>query len=611
MLVVHGKVRLQEETIEKIRKSLDIVDIIGDYVQLRKQGRNFIGLCPFHSERTPSFSVSPDKQLYHCFGCGAGGNLFTFIMEIEGMSFSEAAQLLADRAKIDLGSSFSNTSAGEHADQSRKQLSEGMSLLTKFYHYLLVTAKYGKPGIDYLIDRGFTKEMIERFQLGYAVDSWEAATSLMERRRVNLEQMEKAGLIGKRGFDNKYFDRFRNRIIFPIFNPRGQTVAFAGRTLGDEKPKYLNTPESSLFHKGKILYGYHLARPSIRKSNQAVLLEGYVDVIRAHQAGITNSVASMGTSLTEEQAAALSRAAETVVICYDSDSAGIEACFRAAAMFQERSKIVKIAKMPEGMDPDDYIRKFGGERFRSDVIGASQTLMTFKMDYFRRKRNLSDEGDRLLYIEEVLREISTLKGAVERDHYLRLLAEEFSISLDALKRQAQMYNKAAKRAEKRRDRVRPVILNRTDRLPPAYEMAERRLLARMMRSGKVTEYVREKVGGTFAVDVHQALAAHLYAYYEGGNPPDEGLFIQRLEDPGLQQKAVELSMIPISDQAEEREIEDCIDQVIRHSKAAVIADKEEERKRAEQSGHYQLAAQLVSEIIGIKKQLNTHNAERE
>lgn len=609
---MHGILRLQEKTIEEIRKSLDIVDIIGDYVQLKKQGKNFIGLCPFHSERTPSFSVSPDKQLYHCFGCGAGGNLFTFIMEIEGLSFSESAQFLADKAKIDIGTPLSSPSAGQAArDRSRKQLSEGMDLLTKFYHYLLATAKYGAPGVNYLNERGFTREMIERFQLGYAVNSWDAAASLIQRRQVDLDQMEQAGLIAKRGFDNKYFDRFRNRIIFPILNPRGQTVAFAGRTLGEDKPKYLNTPESSIFHKGRILYGYHLARQSIRKSNQAVLLEGYVDVIRAHQAGVTNSVASMGTSLTEDQAAVLSRAAETIIICYDSDDAGIEASFRAAGMFRESNKIVKIAKMPEGLDPDDYIRKFGGERFKRDVIGASQTLMTFKMDYFRRKRNLSDEGDQLLYIEEVLREISTLKRAVERDHYLRLLSEEFTVSLDALKGQERQIYKAAERLEERREHERPVVLSRSGRIPRAFEMAERRLLARMMRSREITDHVRDTLGGNFAIELHQALAAHLYAYYEEGNPPDEGLFVQRLEDPGLQQKAVELSLIPMSAQAEEREIEDCIHQVIKHSKAAMIADKEEERKQAEQSGHYEQAAQLVSEIIGIRKQLNAHKVEQE
>ncbi|RYL91589.1 DNA primase [Sporolactobacillus sp. THM7-4] len=602
--------RLQETVIEEIRKSLDIVEIIGEYVQLRKQGKNYMGLCPFHSERTPSFSVSPDKQLYHCFGCGAGGNLFTFIMEIEGLSFSEAAQLLADKAKIDLGVSPVSESARQSEDRTRKQLVEGMNLLTKFYHYLLVTAKFGGPGMNYLETRGFDSEMIERFQIGYAVNSWDTATSLIQRRLEDPGVMEKTGIIARRGFDNKYFDRFRNRIIFPIFNHRGQTVAFAGRTLSDEKPKYLNTPESSIFHKGSILYGYHLARPSIRKSNQVVLLEGYADVIRAHQAGITNSVASMGTSLTETQAAALARAAETIIICYDSDTAGIEASFRAAGMFQDSDKIVKIAKMPEGLDPDDYIRKFGSERFKSDVIGASQTLMTFKMDYFRRKRNLSDEGDRLLYIEEVLREISALKRAVERDHYLRLLSEEFSISLDALKRQErQMYKEAQKRKERSEKRL--FVPEKRNQIPPAFEMAERRLLARMMRSREITEHVQETLGGSFTFELHQALAAYLYAYYEEGNSPDEGRFIQRLEDPVLQQKAVELSMIPMSEQPEEREIEDCIHQVIKHSKAAMITDKEEERKKAEQSGHYERAAQLVSEIIGIKKQLDIRGHEHE
>ncbi|MCO7175694.1 DNA primase [Sporolactobacillus kofuensis] len=600
--------QLQETVIEEIRKSLDIVDVIGNYVQLKKQGKNYIGLCPFHSERSPSFSVSPDKQLYHCFGCGAGGNLFTFMMEIEGMSFAEAAQALADRAKIDLGTSFSKDSAQRNPnDQKRKQLIDGLELLTKFYHYLLTTAKYGSPGMHYLENRGFNAEMIKQFRMGYAINSWDAVTHLLQKRGVNLEQLERVGLIAKRGFDNKYFDRFRNRIIFPIFNMRGQTVAFGGRTLGDDKPKYLNTPESEIFHKGNILYGYHLARQSIRKKSQAVLLEGYVDVIRAHQAGVTCSVASMGTSLTEAQAAALTRMADTIIICYDSDTAGIEASFRAAEMLQGNGKIIKIANMPEGLDPDDYIRKFGGERFKSDVIGASQTLMTFKMAYLRRKRNLSDEGDRLLYIEDVLRELTKLDRAVERDHYLRLLSEEFSISLESLKKQQyQMYTRVQRR-EKQKTRTAP--LAKTNRIPPAYEMAERRLLARMIRSREISDHVQDTLGGSFTIDVHQALAAYLYAYYAQGNPPDEGLFIQKLEDPGLQRKVSELSMMPLSEEVDEQEIEDCMRQVIRHSKSSMIADKEDERKKAEQSGDYQRSARLLSEIINIKKQLGHYQVE--
>ncbi|RYL90411.1 DNA primase [Sporolactobacillus sp. Y61] len=603
--------QLQQRAIEKIRKSLDIVEVISDYVQLNKQGKNYMGLCPFHSERTPSFSVSPDKQLYHCFGCGAGGNIFTFVMEIEGLSFPDAAQFLADKAQIDLGGlPDQHRSPGHSKDQSRKLLLDGFELLTKFYHYLLGTSKYGGPAVRYLKDRSFSPEMIKQFRIGYAVNSWNAATSLIQKRKISLDQMERAGLIAKRGFDNQYFDRFRNRIIFPICNMRGQTVAFGGRTVGDDKPKYLNSPESPVFQKGRILYGYHIARQHIRKSNQVVLLEGYVDVVRAHQAGIQNSVASMGTSLTEEQAAILTRVADTIIICYDSDTAGIEASFRASNMLKGNGKIVKIAKMPEGLDPDDYICKFGGERFKRDVIGASQTLMTFKMDYFRRKRNLSDEGDRLLYIEDVLGEITALNRAVERDHYLRLLSEEFSISLDALKRQeTQMYYAAKKREKGEKHAAETTPINRDNRIAPAYEMAERRLLARMMRSREITERVRKSVGGLFHSEIDQALAAGLYAYYDDGNPPDEGLFIQQIEDPLLQKRAVELSMISMSPQAEEQEISDCIHQVIRHSKSSMISELEEKRKQAEQSGRYSEAAQILSRIIDMKKQLDTNFAE--
>ncbi|MCL1630404.1 DNA primase [Sporolactobacillus sp. CPB3-1] len=593
--------QLQEQVIEKIRKSLDIVDVIGGYVQLKKQGKNYIGLCPFHSERTPSFSVSPDKQLYHCFGCGAGGNLFTFMMEIEGMSFTESVQFLADRANIQLDTSFSKKDFHSPNNQKKKQTIEGLELLTKFYHYLLTTAKYGTPGMHYLESRGFNEEMIERFQIGYAVDSWDVVTKFLQKRGIRLELMEQAGMIKKRGFDDKYFDRFRNRIIFPIFNMAGKTVAFGGRTLGDEKPKYLNSPESDAFHKGQILYGFHLARQAIRKSSQVVLLEGYVDVIRAHQAGVLNSVASMGTSLTEAQASALTRIADTIIICYDSDTAGVEASFRAAEMLQGNGKIIKIANMPEGFDPDDYIRKFGGERFKSDVIGASQTLMTFKMNYLRRKRNLSDEGDRLLYIEEVLKEMTSLTRAVERDHYLHLLSEEFSVSLDSLKKQLHQMSVTKQRREQRKGTV---LLERSHRVPPAYEMAERKLLARMMRSREISDRIRDTIGGSFTIDVHQALSAYLYAYYEQGNPPDEGLFLQKLDDPVLQRKVTELSLMPMSSQVNDQEIEDCMKQVIRHAKSALIADKEEQRKQAEQSGNYELAAQMLSEIISAKKQLS-------
>ncbi|MBM7645788.1 DNA primase [Scopulibacillus daqui] len=596
--------RIQEETIEKIRTSLDIVDIIGEYVQLKKQGKSYTALCPFHNERTPSFSVSPDKQIFHCFGCGAGGNIFTFVMEIEGFSFPEAVQFLAEKAHIEISEKYTQDKQRNHKGyQEQQTLYQALELLTKFYHYMLCESNYGEKGRDYLKRRGFSQETIEKFQIGFAVDSWEAATNFLQKRGFSLPLLEKAGILSRRHFDDKFFDRFRNRIIFPIWDRRGKAVAFGGRILTNEKPKYINTPESNIFHKGNILYGYHLARSSIKQENQVVLLEGYVDVIKAHQAGITNAVASMGTSLTEEQAGLLTRNAETIIICYDSDQAGIDAAFRAAEMLKDRGRTVKIAKMPENLDPDDYISKLGGERFRNDVIGAGQTLMAFKMDYLRSGRNLYDEGDRMRYIEDVLHEIAGLKKAVERDHYLRQLADEFSISLDALKQQQYQMYRQLKKHGKERITASASKMVKQNKLYPAYHAAERQLIAHMMRSAEITELVKEKIGGSFNIDIHQALAAHLYGFYEDGAPPDISLFIQRLNDPELQNAATDLAMMQINESASDKEIQDYIDQVIKHGKAEAIKVKEEQRRKAEQNQNVELAANLLAEIISMKKEI--------
>jgi DNA primase len=597
--------KVDEGTIDKIRASVDIVDVIGEYVQLKKQGRNYFALCPFHSEKTPSFSVSPDKQIFHCFGCGVGGNVFTFIMEIEGISFPEAVRLLGEKAGIDV------PLEGNQNSQTNDRLAilyHGMELLTKFYHKLLLDERYGKKALDYLRKRGFTGETIRRFQIGYAVPSWEAATRFLERRNLPLPLFEQVGLLSKRQFDGKIFDRFRDRIMFPIRDAKGRTVAFAGRVLGDQKPKYLNTPESNIFHKGRILFGYDSARPAIKRKNEVVLFEGYADVIRAYQAGIDNGVASMGTSLTEDQARLLTRNAEKIIICYDSDEAGTNAAFRAAEMLMGFGRTIKIARMPAGLDPDDYITRYGGERFRNDVIGASQTVMAFKMQYLKKGKNMNDEGDRLRYIEEVLREISTLNQAVERDHYLRQLADEFSLSLDALKQQQyQIYRRRKRKEEDSRHESRPIPYRNGQRhLLPAHLAAERQLLAHMMRDADIAAEVMNAIGASFHDDLHQALAAHLYAYYEEGRSPDVAAFIEKLEDPQLKQAATAIAMMEISEQASRQEIEDYIARILQYGTEADIQRKERERKEAEKRRDYETAAKILAEIIALKKKIGRH-----
>jgi len=595
-------VRIGEETIEKIRESLDIVEVVGEYVPLKKQGRNYVGLCPFHNEQTPSFSVSPDKNIFFCFGCKAGGDLFSFIQEIEGMDFPDSVAFLGEKAGIDV-------SDGHHPLIKKKDnetsLYHGMELLSKFYQYLLLDQRYGGSGQHYLQARGFEPETIQTFQIGYALDNWETATKFLERRGFNLDEFVRTGFLSKRELNGKIFDRFRHRIIFPIHDHRNRPVAFAGRVLDDQKPKYLNSPESPLFHKGKILYGYPLARAAIKKASEVILFEGYVDVIKAHQAGITNVVASMGTSLTEDQAVLLARNTETIIICYDSDHAGTEAAFRAAEMLKQSEKTIKIARMPKGMDPDDYIDRYGGERFKNDVLGASLTMMAFKLQYLRIGRNLNDEGEKLHYIEKVLQEIAQLTKAVERDHYLRQLSDEFSISLDALKQQQYQYYRQQKQPIKRQELKSQSIQNKRT-LYPAHEMAERRLLAHMMYDVEIAKQVQDQIGAAFNDTIHQALAAYLYGFYSEGQELDIALFVQGIEDQKIKAVATEMAMMSVNMDVSSEEIDDYIREILQYANWAEINTKEEEKKIAERNQDFEKASQILAEIIIMKRQLERH-----
>ena len=606
---MHMAERIAEEKINEIRQAIDIADVIGDYVQLKKQGRNYFGLCPFHGENSPSFSVSPDKQIYHCFGCGAGGNVFSFLMEIDGLSFQESALKLAERANIELEFDASATLKRNSVPENFRQMVEAHELLRKFYHHLLMNTDEGQHALEYLTNRGFSKESIEKFQIGYALPNWEFTSSLLQKRGFAPEQMEKAGLIIKREKDGTYFDRFRNRIMFPIHDHQGNTIAFSGRALGDDEPKYLNSPETPIFNKSKILYHFNQARASIRKQHHIVLFEGFADVIAADRAGIENGVATMGTSLTSEHISVLKKNAQIVTICYDSDNAGIEAAFRAAAMLDEAGCIVKVASMTNGLDPDDYIQKYGEEKFRNDVIGSSLTLMAFKMLYFRRRKNLQNEGDRLQYIEEVLEEISRLDKAVEKDFYLRQLANEFSLSLDALKQQVSQtegLNKQPKKESVKSPEPKDFMVKQGG-LKPAYYQAERRLISHMLRDSEIAYKVHGLLqGNTLNVDEHQAIITYLLGFYEKGYEPDLNGFLNYLEDNKLKRIVADIGMISLNEELGDQELSDYIKQVLNYQKMLKIKAKEVEQKEAERQSDYLRAAEIAMEIIQLRKSINLH-----
>lgn len=598
--------RIAEEKVNEIRQAVEIVDVIGDYVQLKKQGRNYFGLCPFHGENSPSFSVSPDKQIYHCFGCGAGGNVFSFLMDIDGLSFQEAAVKLAELANIELKLEGTTASRNPQLPEGSKQMIEAHELLRKFYHHLLVNTKEGQDALEYLLNRGFTEESIDRFQIGYALPSWDFAVKLLEKRGFSPGVMAKAGLVIQRENDGTYFDRFRNRIMFPILDHQGNTIAFSGRAMGDEEPKYLNSPETQIFNKSKILYNFHLARGSIRKQQQAVLFEGFADVISANRAGVENGVATMGTSLTEEHISLLKRNVQAVTLCYDSDKAGIEAAFRASNMLSKAGFAVRVATMPDGMDPDDFIKMHGEEKFRNDIIGSSSTLMAFKLLYYRRGKNLQNEGDRLQYIEEVLKEISKLDKAVEKDLYLRQLANEFSLSLDALIQQLNQLEQASapRKQNQPRPETRPAAYTRKAELKPAYHTAERRLIFHMMRDADVTYKVQELLAGSMMnIDEHQAIITYLFAYYEKGHDPDPSAFLNYLQDNKLKRVVADIEMMPLNEEISDQELSDYIKQVLNYQKMLKIKEKMAEQKQAERQNDILRAAAIATEIIQLRKTL--------
>ncbi len=596
--------RIPEDMIDKIRTDVDIVDVVSQYIPLKKQGRNYFGLCPFHGEKTPSFSVAPDKQIFHCFGCKIGGNVYSFLMEIEGWSFPEAVQHLADKAGVDLPQLDTHSKSSEESKQVADMIAMHQ-LLTKLYHYCLMETDFGKEALDYLQERDIDEQTIKTFQIGYSPQSWEFTTSFLSRRGFSLDVAEKAGLVTKRNFDGKVFDRFRDRIMFPIQNAKGETIAFGGRVLKDEQqPKYLNSPESRIFNKSQILYGFPLARENIRKKRQAILFEGYIDVVSAWGAGVNNAVATLGTSLTSEQSQRIRRTAESVVICYDADSAGKNAALQAAELLDKAGCFVKVANLPDGLDPDDYIREFGGSKFINDVVAQASTVMAFKMKVLRQGKNMHEEGERLRFVEKALEEIIRLPNAIERDHYVRQLAEEFDLSLDALKK--QQYYLHSKRKKDKDPRLRDANLGKSlikNDLLPAYQNAERILLAHMMRSLEITEKVQEHIAGSFNVEEHSALAAYIYAYYANAQASNIKALLESIDESQVLQTASELAIMDINDEISEEELHDYIHVIENYPNWLRIKEKVQEKVVAEQRQDFLTAARIAEEIIAMEKAL--------
>ncbi|MER2088461.1 MAG: DNA primase [Sporosarcina sp.] len=599
--------RIPEETIEAVRSKTDIVDLIGEFVQLTKRGKNWFGLCPFHGESTPSFSVSEDKQLFHCFGCGASGNAITFVMDIENSPFSEAVVKLAERTGIEIDAAVSE---GPQARQNNefKSMLEAHALATNFYSHLLLNTVEGEEALEYLEKRGFTRDNIEKYGIGWSLNDNEALSSLLKRKSFNMKEMERAGLCIMKDDGTGYFDRFRSRIMFPLRDDNGNVVAFSGRILSGSKQeaKYLNSPETPIFEKSHILYNFHNARLNVRKTGKVILFEGFMDTISADRAGVTNSVAVMGTSLSDTHLLKLKRIAKDIIICCDGDDAGWEAAKRFAGMVTRKGMDVQIALLPGKMDPDDYITEFGGDAFREKVLSNPHSFMSFIMAYAKRSKNLSYENDVLQYIHEVLEELAKRSSPVERDLYIRQLSTITGVSVEAINQQfIKMAGHQAKREKIEPDREEPVRSGNTVPIQKqtVTERAERLLLYHLLNDGALFDRLREDKQNLFNREEYVAIFIRLAGFYEQHGTPDFHRFAESLEDRELRKVVLQSAMVERDPEHAEEEIADCIRHLKRYRISLTIQSKMHESKEAEKKNDHTRALELAREIIQLRKSL--------
>jgi DNA primase len=442
--------RIPEEKIQEIKDRIDIVEVVSSYLPLKRSGVNNQGLCPFHQEKSPSFNVNSARQIFHCFGCGVGGNVFSFLMRMEGLSFPDAVKRLGEKVGVEVAEE--EVSPAEiRRRESRERLARINEVAGQFYHQLLLEDEAGAHGRRYLRQRGYAGETVRAFQVGFSPEGWETLSKHLTGKNFSAEDIRKTGLVrpGKQGRGD--YDLFRNRLLFPIHDLQGRMVAFGGRVLDDSLPKYINSPETDIYHKGQVLYGLYQARDAIRHSDTALVVEGYFDVLALHRAGFTNAVATCGTALTPDHARLLKRYADKILLIFDEDAAGRQATFRAMDALLPSGLAVSVVAMPAGEDPDSLLKTKGEEGFRSCLDGARPVLEVFIEDQLR----INDETveGRARAAEQVLERIRRLPGDLERSLYLKQLAELVGLDTEVL--QAQLKSSRPPQAPVRRPAVQP------------------------------------------------------------------------------------------------------------------------------------------------------------
>lgn len=541
--------RIPQNLLEDILSRVDIVELISGYIPLKRAGRNFRALCPFHQEKTPSFMVSPDRQIYHCFGCSAGGNAFNFLMQYERLEFLEAAETLAKKAGVNL-------------PKAQKEDSQAVSLATQIYKINELTALFygsllnsttGSLAKSYLLKRGINENTIKLFKIGYAPDRWDGLMNYLRSKNINLSLIEKSGLIlSKEG--GGYYDRFRQRIIFPIFDIKSRVLAFGGRVLDESLPKYINSPETPVYIKGRNLYGLNFSRDAIRQNDYAVIVEGYLDFITPYQAGLENIVASLGTALTVEQAALLKRYTHNIVMIYDADNAGQMATLRSLDIFIDEGMNVKVVSLPAGFDPDLFVRKNGIDNFK-ERINRAETLFDYKLMVLKSRYNAKEIEAKAQISAQMLPTINRFKNAILKAEYIKRLAEELDIAEDALLQESK----------KTKDDTSYSRINvaSADKKTANINPTEKLLIKLMLEETGLINQIRERLHpGDFQDERVSRFVALLFELLEQGKDIQASNLINYLDDDSVAQVVCESALLPeLSTEDKENIVDDCVQRI--------------------------------------------------
>ncbi len=515
--------RIADEKIQEIRDRVDIVEVVSSYLPLKRSGVNYQGLCPFHQEKTPSFNVNSSRQIFHCFGCGVGGNVFSFVMRMDGLSFPDAVRRLGEKVGIEVEEEEVSP-AEVRRREARERLARINEVACSFYHQLLLDGDAGAPGRRYLRQRGYDGETVRAFQLGFAPEAWETLAKHLMEKNFSAEDIRNTGLVRPGKQERGDYDLFRNRLLFPIHDLQGRMVAFGGRVLDDSLPKYINSPETDVYHKGQVLYGLYQARDAIRHSDTVLVVEGYFDVLALHRAGFTNAVATCGTALTPDHARLLKRYADKILLLFDEDTAGRQATFRAMDALLPFGLAVSVVAMPAGEDPDSLLKARGEGGLRSCLDAARPVLEVFIDDQLRSNDD-SVEG-RARAANQVLERIRRLPEELERSLYLQRLAKLIGLNVEDL--QSKLRDSRS---------TTPPVRRPARQLAPAYKpvtatgQGQKYLLRLMLVDEQLRKRVREE--GTdelFLDDQYRGLAEHLLASEDAGGQLPENLMSAALDE---------------------------------------------------------------------------------